>query len=92
MIQVLALNNLSCHLSFQPSVCISSSSWHYAANIELDFHLPSPFCDLSKVTGSKLWVPVRSGCVQPCRNRRGDSSRNTEITTALCRFRLIKNM
>lgn len=92
MIQVLALTHILCHLQFRPSICISSSSQHYVAKIYLDFCLPSPFWDLSEVTGSRLWVPIQLDCVRPCRNHRGGSCRNTEITTAVCRFWLIKNM
>lgn len=48
-------------------------------------------CDLSKATDSRLWVPVQSGCVQPCRNHRGDSCWSTEIKTAICRFDSLKH-
>lgn len=47
-------------------------------------------CDLSKATDSRLWVPVQSGCVQPCRNHRGDSCWSTKIKTAVCSFWFIK--
>lgn len=57
MIPVLGLTYLLRHLWFQPSVCISFSSQHYAAKIYLDFFLSSPSCDLKKVTDSRLWFP-----------------------------------